>query len=131
MMDDFEGVQFDAQYSGYRHDNDSDRWQDVVEGAGYPAPSGNVSDGEIQDMSLILGGNFENGRGNATAYATYRKIKPVWARDRDYSACSLSDDVSACAGSSTIPAGRFITPDGRISTVTADGQYLCTANRRL
>tara|TARA_R110001592_G_scaffold363043_1_gene679686 strand:+ start:171593 stop:174484 length:2892 start_codon:yes stop_codon:yes gene_type:complete len=112
MVDDFEGVKLDYQYSGYSHDNDSSRWQNVVEGAGYPAPSGNTTDGEMDDLSLIIGGNFENGRGNATAYATYRKIKPIWARDRDYSACSLSDNVDDCAGSSTTPQGRFIAPDG-------------------
>tara|TARA_R110001599_G_scaffold353459_1_gene592689 strand:+ start:399453 stop:402341 length:2889 start_codon:yes stop_codon:yes gene_type:complete len=110
MVDDFEGVKLDYQYSGYSHDNDSSRWQNVVEGSGNVAPSGNTTDGEIDDLSLIIGGNFENGRGNATAYATYRKIKPIWARDRDYSACSLSDDVSDCQGSSTIPEGRFIAP---------------------
>ena len=120
MMDDFEGVQFDAQYSGYTHDNDSNRWQGVVEGAGYPAPSGDTTDGEIEDMSLIIGGNFEGGRGNATAYGTYRKIKPVWARDRDYSACSLSDNVDDCAGSSTTPQGRFIAPDGANWQVEGD-----------
>ncbi|MEE4145618.1 MAG: TonB-dependent receptor plug domain-containing protein, partial [Halieaceae bacterium] len=70
MVDDFEGVQFDAQYSGYTHDNDSNKWQGVVEGAGYPAPSGDTTDGEIEDISLIIGGNFEGGRGNATAYGT-------------------------------------------------------------
>ena len=94
------------------HDNDSDRWQGMVEDAGYPAPSGDTTDGEMEDMSLIIGGNFENGRGNATAYATYRKIKPIWAGDRDYSACALSDNVDGCAGSSTTPQGRFIAPDG-------------------
>jgi len=120
MMDDFEGVQFDAQYSGYTHDNDSDRWQGVVEGAGYAAPSGDTTDGEIEDMSLIIGGNFEGGRGNATAYATYRKIKPIWAKDRDYSACSLSDNVDDCAGSSTTPQGRFIAPDGNDYQVQGD-----------
>jgi outer membrane receptor protein involved in Fe transport len=110
MMDDFEGIKLDYQYSGYTHDNDSNRWQDIVENAGYPAPSGNTTDGETDDLSLIIGGNLENGRGNATAYATYRKIKPIWSRDRDSSACSLSDEVDDCQGSSTIPEGRFIAP---------------------
>ena len=110
MIDDFEGVKLDYQYSGYTHDNDSDRWQDIVEGEGYPAPSGSTTDGEMDDLSLIIGGNFENGRGNATAYATYRKIKPVWARDRDYSACSLADDVDGCFGSATTPEGSFLSP---------------------
>jgi outer membrane receptor protein involved in Fe transport len=107
MVDDFEGVKLDYQYSGYQHDNRSDRYQDIVESAGYPAPDGSVSDGEMDDLSLLIGGNFDGGRGNAVAYATYRKIKPVLAGDRDYSACSLSDDVDACQGSSTTPKGRF------------------------
>jgi outer membrane receptor protein involved in Fe transport len=61
----------------------------------------------MNDLSLIIGGNFEGGRGNATAYATYRKIDPVLQADRDYSACALSDDATGCFGSSTIPQGRF------------------------
>jgi iron complex outermembrane receptor protein len=112
MIDDFEGVKLDYQFSGYQHDNASKRFQSVVKNAGYEAPNGNTSDGEMDDLSLIIGGNFDNGRGNATAYATYRKIKPIWQRDRDYAACSLSDNVDDCAGSSTTPQGRFIAPDG-------------------
>ena len=107
MMDDFEGVKLDYQYSGYNHDNRSNRYQDIVESAGYPAPNGNTTDGEMDNLSLIIGGNFDNGRGNATAYATYRKIKPIWQKDRDYSACALSDNVDDCFGSSTTPQGRF------------------------
>lgn len=105
MIDDFEGVKLDYQYSGYQHDNDSSRWQNVVESAGYPAPSGNTSDGEMDDLSLIIGANTGDGRGNVTAYATYRKIEPVWAGDRDYSACALSDDVTECLGSPFIAEG--------------------------
>ncbi|MEM8561083.1 MAG: TonB-dependent receptor [Pseudomonadota bacterium] len=107
MIDDFEGIKLDYQYSGYNHDNDSSRWQNIVEAANYPAPSGDTTDGEIEDLSLIIGGNFDSGRGNATAYATYRKIKPILQGDRDYSACALSDNVDDCAGSSTTPQGRF------------------------
>ena len=39
-------------------------------------------------MSLIIGGNLEDGRGNITAYATYINIKPVTQDQRDYSACA-------------------------------------------
>lgn len=107
MIDDFEGVKLDYQYSGYQHDNDNSKYQNIVTDAGYPAPNGDTTDGEMDDLSLIIGGNFDGGRGNATAYATYRKIKPIWQGDRDYSACALSDDVDACQGSSTTPQGRF------------------------
>jgi outer membrane receptor protein involved in Fe transport len=105
MIDDFEGVKLDYQYSGYQHDNDNSRLQRVVKDAGFSAPSGNTSDGETDDVSFIIGANTDNGRGNVTAYATYRKIDSVLAADRDYSACALSDDLDACFGSPTIAEG--------------------------
>ncbi len=107
MKDDFEGLRLDYQFSQYNHNNRSSRWQGIVEDAGYPAADGSNSDGDTSYASLIIGGNFDEGRGNVTAYATYRDIGAVWQRDRDYSSCALSDDTSFCFGSSTIPQGRF------------------------
>ncbi len=107
MKDDFEGLRIDYQFSQYGHDNDSSRWRRIVRDAGYPVAEGSARDGDTSYVSLILGGNFDDGRGNATAYATYRDIEPVWQRDRDYSSCALSDDTTFCYGSSTIPQGRF------------------------
>jgi len=107
MVDDFQGVKLDYQWSQYNHDNDSDRWQSIVEDAGYPAADGSESDGDMNDLSLIIGGNIEGGRGNVTAYATYRKIDPVLQSARDYSSCALDNDATGCFGSSTIPQGRF------------------------
>ena len=107
MKDDFEGVRVDYQFSQYSHNNRSSKWQGIVEDSGYPAADGTESDGNTSYVSLIIGGNFDEGRGNATAYATYRDIKPVLQGDRDYSSCALSDDTSFCFGSSTIPQGRF------------------------
>ena len=107
MKDDFEGVRLDYQFSQYNHNNRSSKWQGIVEDAGYPAADGSTSDGDTSYVSLIVGGNFNEGRGNVTAYATYRDIQAVWQRDRDYSSCALSDDTSFCFGSSTIPQGRF------------------------
>ena len=48
-------------------------------------PSGTITDGDIENMSLIIGGNLEDGRGNVTAYATYINIKAVTQSERDYS----------------------------------------------
>ena len=107
MKDDFQGLRIDYQFSQYGHDNDSSRWARVVRDAGYPVAEGSAWDGDTSYLSLVLGGNFDNGRGNVTAYATYRDIEPVWQRDRDYGSCALSDDTTFCYGSSTIPQGRF------------------------
>ena len=107
LMDDFEGVKMDVQYSEYQHNNDNRKWQELVTESGYPAASGYEVDGSISKFSLIAGRNFLSERGNVTAYATYRDIKPVLQGARDYSSCSLSSDTTECLGSSTIPEGRF------------------------
>jgi len=107
MQDDFQGVKFDYQFSQYGHDNDSDHWQRIVEDSGYPTADGSETDGDTVNLSLIIGGNIDGGRGNVTAYATYRKVDPVLQANRDYSSCALSNDATSCFGSSTIPQGRF------------------------
>ena len=107
MKDDFEGVQLEYQFSQYTHNNNSGKWQGIVEASGYPAADGTAADGDTSYASLIIGGNFGDGRGNATAYATYRDVQAVWQGERDYSSCALSDDTTVCFGSSTIPQGRF------------------------
>lgn len=106
MQDDFEGIQLDAQFSQYNHGNDDSRLQRIVRDAGYPVADGSETDGDISDFSLIMGGNFDNGRGNVTAYATYRDIEAVTQASRDYSGCAHNADSTGCFGSGTIPEGR-------------------------
>ncbi|HAN28900.1 MAG TPA: TonB-dependent receptor, partial [Haliea salexigens] len=108
MVDDFEGVQFDYQFSQYQHDNDNGGLQQIVGDAGFPFPDGSNTGGEIQNWSLVMGGNFDNGRGNVTAYATYREIDAILQSERDYSACALNNQGDGCFGSGTSPAGTFI-----------------------
>ena len=106
--DDFQGVQFDYQFSQYAHDNSSYLAQ-FVEDAGYALPPGNVSDGDTHNFSLMAGFNGPGGEGNLTAYVTYRDIESVTQSERDHSACALFGDSADffCGGSSTIPDGRF------------------------
>ncbi len=105
MVDDFEGIKLDYQFSQYQHDNGSDRWQRIVRDAGYEVADGSVWDGDISNVSLVLGKNLD--RGNITLYGTYRDIDPVLQADRDYSSCALNGDASACSGSATQPQGTF------------------------
>src|SRR5205823_13200998 len=69
-----------------------------------------------RDFGVIAGSNFADGRGNATAYAGYRRIAPVLQSKRDYSNCSLTSTtvsgVSAlgCGGSTTSFVARFNNP---------------------
>jgi outer membrane receptor protein involved in Fe transport len=132
MKKDFEGVQLDAQYGFYQHNNSfggpgETKLRDVISGRGetnpaqFQLPSDNVTDGESIEASILLGASTEDGRGNITAYATVRDNNEVMQGDRDYSACSLGPTVGVyydpivvfdslqCGGSSTAYPGRFIS----------------------
>ncbi|MGV0034019.1 MAG: TonB-dependent receptor domain-containing protein [Candidatus Azotimanducaceae bacterium WSBS_2022_MAG_OTU7] len=106
MVDDFEGVKLDYQFSQYNHNNDNSRVQRIVTSNGFPVADGSETDGDISDFSFTIGGNIDNGRGNIIAYATYRDIEAVSQASRDYSGCALSNDATSCFGSGTIPEGR-------------------------
>ena len=118
MNDHFEGVQFDIGHSFYNHQQHS-QIKDIVGRSAainpvqYAVPGDVGSDGEAEDYSVTLGGNFANGKGNATVFLGFHKQKPVLQSTRDFSACSLAStgDGYACIGSSnTFPAR--LTPLG-------------------
>jgi outer membrane receptor protein involved in Fe transport len=68
MIDDFEGVEISGLY-------------DVT----------TEGDAEKYNFDITLGGNFDNGKGNATVYAGYTKREALFQGDRDFSAFSLTD----------------------------------------
>jgi outer membrane receptor protein involved in Fe transport len=125
MKKDFEGVQFDAQYGFYQHNNNfggegAVKLRDVIRGRAATNPSqfrlpGNyVTDGAGTEFNVLMGVSTEDGRGNITAYAGVRDNDEVLQRDRDYSVCSLSatrntDRSHRCGGSATSYPGYFYT----------------------
>ncbi|HEY5646191.1 MAG TPA: TonB-dependent receptor [Pseudomonadales bacterium] len=125
MKDDFEGVKLDVQTGGYRHENDGNRQADSTVSRGFPVPTGTSNDGDIVDATLVIGGNLADGRGNVTAYATYRDIDPVLQGDRDYSACANSVTATGdlrCGGSATNATGSFyFDSDGYSTLYTVSG----------
>ncbi len=112
MKDDFEGISFDVQRSAFYHDNNGNVTANRMVESGHKPQSGGISDGDIENMSMIIGGNLEDGRGNVTAYATYINIKGVTQSERDYSGCALGSGRTACGGSGTNAAGSFYCADG-------------------
>jgi outer membrane receptor protein involved in Fe transport len=121
MKKDFEGVEVSSQYNFYWHENDYGgpgevKFRDVIAGRaeGNPAqfalPADSVTDGEGKELTLTVGVNSGDGRGNITAYATVFDSEAVLQRDRDYSACTLAagpTDSFACGGSATNSGGTF------------------------
>jgi iron complex outermembrane receptor protein len=119
MNKNFEGVRIDAQYSIYQHNQqDPDGVQSVVRAARAKAAvpdnfivPGDFKGGEGDEVSLTIGVNAPDGKGNVTAYATHVNINPVYASSYDYTACSLNSGVTflkaGCGGSGTSYPTRF------------------------
>jgi iron complex outermembrane receptor protein len=133
MKKDFEGIQFDGEYSLYQHNNDFSgpgavQFRDVIAGRAatnpgqFALPDDNVTDGNGVQGTLIMGVSTEDGRGNITAYASYQDNKAILQRDRDYSACTLGANPTtsfACGGSATAFPGDFT--DGGANNNASNG----------
>ncbi|HEY0042920.1 MAG TPA: TonB-dependent receptor [Allosphingosinicella sp.] len=126
MDTDFEGIRLDTQYSFYQHHNNAqgsiiDALNAGIGGRSIGAPGGSVADGGTIDATAVFGTSFDDGRGHITAYAGYRKTKPILQGRRDYSSCGLSARTAAqvssglgeysCSGSATSDVGSFLLFD--------------------
>ncbi|HZT02979.1 MAG TPA: TonB-dependent receptor [Steroidobacteraceae bacterium] len=125
MNDHFQGFEIDANASGYQHDNHNDYYAQFSPAHGYGKAPSSVFDGGTKDVTMILGGNFADGKGNAVAYLGYRRTDAVTEATRDFSRCTMatSKDVSVpglgtvgCSGSSTNATGRFFNHDFQSTT---------------
>jgi outer membrane receptor protein involved in Fe transport len=128
MNDRFEGLQFDVNHSFYNHQQQENHISDIVRARSLTNPSqfqvpGDIgSDGKVRGLSMLMGRNFADNRGNATLFFNYRKDDAVLQSSRDFSACALGPNHGpnvdqtplstatdfVCAGSSTSATGRFI-----------------------
>ncbi|HEX4198435.1 MAG TPA: TonB-dependent receptor [Caulobacteraceae bacterium] len=121
MKQDLEGVRFDAQFGFAQHDQ-SDSTLQALERSGNAVVSsrnnvppitvpGNVLDGYTKDVTLAVGVNSPDGKGNVEAYLGYRSTDAVTENTRDYSACAIftnnGDGKHYCGGSSNLPQGKF------------------------
>jgi iron complex outermembrane recepter protein len=114
MNDHFQGVRVDATYSFYNHHNGETYMENLGSTFGITPPPSTVNDGYNRDFTILAGGNFADGRGNATVYAGYRRADAVTQGRRDFSKCSLStgSGLVSCGGSATAARGFFNTPNG-------------------
>ena len=129
MNDHFEGVRLDLNDSFYNHGQHDGGAAADEAAAGFPTPTGSVTDGQTADFTAILGSNFDDGKGNATAYIGYRHTDPVLQGTRDFAACSLTSSGPArvCGGSGTTYPTRFSLPGGSFS-VGAGGSLVPTGS---
>lgn len=118
MRKDFEGVEIDGEYSINEDSNSHYKaFSDATAANGFATAPHNIWDGGTKDLTLIMGTNTANGKGNITAYVGYRNIQPVLEGARDFSACSSADFSKFgstdwyCLGSSNSFTGRFNSVD--------------------
>ncbi len=125
----FEGVEVNASYGIYQHDNENETARQRVLDAGFNVPDKTVWDGRTVTVSGLMGANSSDGRGNITLYAQYRNAQALLQSERDETACVLASDITelVCRGSANNSAGLFTGVDGVsqgdfISTVGGDLQ---------
>jgi outer membrane receptor protein involved in Fe transport len=127
MQKNFEGVRIEAQTSTYQHNNNNSTIQDLVNArhalnpTQFNVPASDVRDGATNDITITIGASAPDGKGNVTAYASYRNIQPVLQANRDFSACSLSSGAKfTCGGSGTNATGNFLVfSDPSLSSVVS------------
>ena len=102
------GVEFSLGGSGYYHQNGNDYIRGLMDKRGFDYPIGGEVDGKSYNMDLVMGSDFADGKGNATAYATWRKGDALLQGARDYSSCALNAAGTGCGGSGTAPIPSFI-----------------------
>ncbi|MBL4789192.1 MAG: TonB-dependent receptor [Kordiimonadaceae bacterium] len=105
---DFEGIIIDGQIGINQTGNKSARFQGILEDGGQPVP-GSQLDGFEYKTSVTVGVNSGDGKGNITAYFTYREANEIRQSDRIASACAFGggDPEFFCLGSSTTTPARL------------------------
>lgn len=107
-----DGVEFSAGISGYQHNNNNKFIQELLDARNFDYPTGSSGfDGKAYNVDLVIGGDFANGAGNATMYATWRENEEFLQGQRDYASCALSATSTSCGGSANaIVPNFFIAP---------------------
>jgi len=121
LKKDFEGIQIDGQYGFSQHGQHNSYIEGLLgtndPNTGFTAqpsvPSGSIRDGYRHDLSILMGQNFDDGKGNFTGYFVYHEQQPITASARDFSDCQLESNATLsnveCLGSSN--SNRF-NPEG-------------------
>jgi outer membrane receptor protein involved in Fe transport len=120
IMRKVDGVEISVGMSGYQHDNSNDYIQSLMDARNFTYPTGDSGlDGKAYNYDLTMGSEFAGGRGNASAYITYRTNEELRQGSRDYSSCALNDGGTGCGGSSNAIVPNFFiygeNPDGSIN----------------
>ena len=132
LKDNFQGVEFDANYSFFNHQQQGTggiagvvAGRAVTNPTGFKVPGDKSNDGGTKEFSVTVGGNFADNKGNAVLNFTAHKEDALLESERDFSACSVGIAAGGtafnCGGSSTSYPGRFFLNQGTYTVADASG----------
>jgi iron complex outermembrane receptor protein len=129
MNDRFRGVQLEYNNQFFNHTQQNSEVRSVLESRKFAVPGNKNMDGKSEDFSITLGSDLADGKGNATAFFSYKKQDPLLQSERDFTACALNYNANApatalskwsCGGSGTSFPGQF-TDFATYAVTVADG----------
>jgi iron complex outermembrane receptor protein len=124
----FTGVKIDGTYSFNNHSNNNQFYLNALKNFGAPTPQSSVNTGQNRDISIILGSNFADDKGNATAYFTFTSTSPAVGGQFDDAGCTIvgtsnKNGPLKCGGSVTQAGGAFVETGlvgGHTTTLVSD-----------
>lgn len=94
LKDDFEGIEIEAHTQVSNAPNGNDLWDNVLRAGGVDVP-GEVWDGEEYSLSLTMGANTPDGRGNGTLFVSYENREAITQDNRSISGCALGQTTAS------------------------------------
>ena len=85
---DFEGFELDYQYSTNYNKNDNGYMAQRLSDSDFFDP-GSVTTGAADNLSVVMGVNSSDGKGNITIFGSYEDMEEMLGDDRDTGACTL------------------------------------------
>ncbi|MDB2662150.1 TonB-dependent receptor [Gammaproteobacteria bacterium] len=102
------GFEVSVSKGGYRHDNDgSNLVVPLLDAKSFEYPTGTADDGDTDNFSIVMGSDFQDGKGNVTMYLQRSENDTVFNIDRDYAACGLNVAGTSCGGSANTVVPHF------------------------
>ena len=107
LKDNFQGLEIDMQGGFHNTANDSSLMEGILTAAQQPPPSSVFADSRELQLSVTMGANTPDGRGNVVAHINYENLNQLRGDQRVHSACQLGSSSGAfsfrglgCVGSS-------------------------------
>ena len=124
----FTGLKVDANYSFNQHNNNDSSTLGLLRSFGSTLPPSSVNTGQNRDISVVMGSNFADGKGNATGYFTFTNTSPAVGSQFDHAGCTINGGSTVnsplhCGGSESMATGAFFETglvNGALKTLVSD-----------